>query len=253
MTALCEPVAALGRIDPRLKLGYVAVVSVLSAILVGPWPLGALCALTLLPWPAARPRKTVLWALVAGAGVAVGGTMLSQGFFYGREPRTELLTLAPWLSLCVEGLVYGAVQSLRMIAVASAGIAVSLTTPLGDLVLGLSRLGLPSPLSFAALLALRFLPEVFEQAQRLLIVQQLRGVRGRGPIAAAYRFGLLVPPLLGRMLQSAREVALAAEVRAYTHDRVPSRELRFGAADRWVAAGLGVLVLSGVAAAVLGM
>jgi energy-coupling factor transporter transmembrane protein EcfT len=101
-------------------------------------------------------------------------------------------------------------------------------------------------------LALRFLPETIEQGKRILAAQQLRGAGGKGLLSAFRRFRLLVVPLLAVSLRSARQVALAAEVRAYSSNRVPSKDLRFAWADWAVMAGLVLLTAAGVTAAVLG-
>ena len=178
--------------------------------------------------------------------------MISQGFFYGFEPRTELLTLLPGLSLCREGIVYGAVVSLRLLSVLSAGALVVFTTYPSDLILALTKLRVPHSFAFMLTLALRFLPETIEQGKRILVAQQLRGAGGKGLLSAFRRFRLLVVPLLVVSLRSARQVALAAEVRAYSSNRVPSRDLRFAIADWAVLAGLILLTAIGVTAAVLG-
>jgi energy-coupling factor transporter transmembrane protein EcfT len=189
---------------------------------------------------------------LALAGTTVLGTMISQGFFYGFRPRTELLTLLPGLSLCKEGVVYGAVVSLRLLSVLAAGAMVVFTTHASDLILALTKLHVPQSFAFMSTLALRFLPETIEQGKRILAAQQLRGAGGKGVLSAFRRFRLLVVPLLAVSLRSARQVALAAEVRAYSSNRVPSRALRFALADWAVLAGLILLTAIGLTAAVLG-
>ena len=70
-------------------------------------------------------------------------------------------------------------------------------------------------------------------------------------MSAVGRFRFLVVPLLAMSLRSARQVALAAEVRAYSVNRTPSKDLRFTIADWTVMAGLVLLMVVGVAAALL--
>ena len=72
--------------------------------------------------------------------------MISQGFFYGLEPRTELLTLLPGLSLCREGVIYGAIVSLRLLSVLAAGMLVIFTTHPSDIILALTKLRVPTGL-----------------------------------------------------------------------------------------------------------
>lgn len=257
MLAYLERPTSLHRLDPRVKIAWSVVVSLLAVVFQQPWFLAGLLAITLMPWCLVRPPLSRLRFLSAAVGATVVGTMVSQGFFYTIEPRTELLKVLPGLSLSVEGVWYGAVISLRLLAVLAAGTLVVSTTHPADLILALNKLGLPHWFAFMLTLALRFLPETIEQAKRILVAQQLRGAGGRGLSSAARRFRLLVVPLMTALLRSARQIAMAAEVRAYSARRIPSRELRFSRWDWAVLLGLTVLTVAGCAAAwpggVLGM
>ena len=249
MTAYSDRPSPIHRLDPRVKIAWSVVVSFLAVILRQPWSLGALLALSIVPWCLARPPLARLRLLFAAAATMVVGSMISQGFFYSIPPRTELLTLLPGLSLCEEGVLYGGVVSLRLLAVLAAGGLVVVTTHPSDLILALGRWRVPHSFAFMLALALRFLPETVEQGKRILAAQQLRGAGGRGLVSAMRRFRLLLVPLMATSLRSARRVALAAEVRAYSADRVPAKELRFARADWAVAAWLLLLSVAGVAAA----
>ncbi len=249
MIAYLEGPSPIHRLDPRTKIAWSVAVSLLAVIFRQPWYLACLLAVTLCPWCLIRPPLTRLRFLLAAVGATVFGTALSQGFFYTLEPRTELLRLLPGLSLSVEGLWYGGVVSLRLLAVLAAGTVVVFTTHPADLILALTKLGLPQWFSFMLTLALRFLPETIEQAKRILVAQQLRGAGGRGPLAAARRFRLLVVPLVTSLLRSARQIAMAAEVRAYSVRHVPARELRLSKWDWGVLLGLTLLTVAGCAAA----
>ena len=161
----------------------------------------------------------------------------------------ERLTSQHGLSLSVEGVLYGSVVSLRLVAVLAAGTLVVFTTHPADLILALTKLGLPHWFAFMLTLALRFLPETIEQAKRILVAQQLRGAGGRGVRTATRRFRLLVVPLMTALLRSARQIAMAAEVRAYSARRIPSRELRFSRWDWGALMGLSLLTVAGCVAA----
>jgi len=252
MTAYFDRPSPVHLLDPRVKIAWSVVVSLLAVVLRHPLLLGGLFALTIVPWCLVRPPLARLRLLLMLVGTTVLGTMISQGFFYGFEPRTELLTLLPGLSLCREGVVYGAIVSLRLLSVLAAGALVVFTTHASDLILALTKLRVPHSFAFMLTLALRFLPETIEQGKRILAAQRLRGAGGKGLLSAFRRFRLLVVPLLAVSLRSARQVALAAEVRAYSSNRVPSRDLRFAIADWAVMAGLILLTAIGLTAAVLG-
>ena len=249
MIAYLEGPSPIHSLDPRIKIAWSVAVSLLAVIFRQPWFLAGLFATTLLPWCLVRPPLSRLRLLLAAVGTTVFGTTLSQGFFYALEPRTELLKVLPGLSLSAEGLWYGGVVSLRLLAVLAAGTLVVFTTHPADLILALTKLGLPHWFSFMLTLALRFLPETIEQAKRILVAQQLRGAGGRGLLSAARQFRLLVVPLVTTLLRSARQIAMAAEVRAYSARRVPSRELRFSQWDWVLLVGLTMLTVAGCVAA----
>jgi energy-coupling factor transport system permease protein len=249
MLAYLERCSPLHRLDPRVKIAWSVLVSLLAVLFQQPWLLAGLLTLALLPWILVRPPLSRLRFLLAAVGTTVVGTALSQGFFYTLEPRTELLRVLPGLSLSVEGVLHGSVVSLRLVAVLAAGTLVVFTTHPADLILALTKLGLPHWFAFMLTLALRFLPETIEQAKRILVAQQLRGAGGRGVRNAARRFRLLVVPLMTALLRSARQIAMAAEVRAYSARRVPSRELRFSRWDWGVLMGLTLLTVAGCVAA----
>lgn len=252
MTAYLERDTVVHALDPRVKIAWSVVVSLLAVILGHPAHLAALCALTALPWCLVRPplaRVGLLLILVATTSI---GSMLSQGFFYMRAPRTEWLALAPGLSLSREGVFYGMVVAMRLVAVLAAGALVVFTTHPSEMILAFAKLRVPHWFAFMLALALRFLPETVEQGKRILIAQQLRGAGGRGLISAPRRFRLLVVPLIAASLRSARQVAMAAEVRGYCAQRVPARTLRLSKVDWAVLLGLLLLAMAGIGAVALG-
>jgi energy-coupling factor transport system permease protein len=239
-------------LDPRVKITFSVVVSLLAVILGHPLLLAGLFTLTIVPWFLVRPPFARIRMLLLLVTMTTLGTMFSQGFFYGLEPRTELLKLFPGLSLSEEGVAYGMVVSLRLLSVFSAGMLVIFTTYPSDIILAFTKLKVPYWIAFMLTLALRFLPQMIEQGKRILVAQQLRGAGGKGLISAGRRFRLLVVPLLAASLRSARQVALAAEVRAYSSQRISSKDLRFSLADWLVMGGLTLLMVLGFVAVTLG-
>ena len=107
MTVYIDRPSSIHNLDPRVKIAWSVVVSILAVIFRNPTLLGGLFVLTLLPWCLIRPPLSRLRWLLLLIGTTILGTMISQGFFYGRLPRTELLTILPGLSLCKEGVIYG--------------------------------------------------------------------------------------------------------------------------------------------------
>ena len=83
-------------------------------------------------------------------------------------------------------MVYGAIVSLRLLSVLSAGALVVFTTYPSDLILALTKLRVPHSFAFMLTLALRFLPETVEQGKRILVAQQLRGGGGKGLVCLPF-------------------------------------------------------------------
>ncbi len=234
------------RLDPRTKIAFSIAVAVMAAVLPRPSDLGALLMFAGLPWGVLRPRVGQIGPFAAVAAVAISGNVVSQGLFYGLQPRTEWFAVAPGLSFCREGMGYGAVQSLRLLSVALSGLLVVRTTPIGEMLVAMTRMRVPHAFAFMLAVALRFLPETVAQAHRILVAQQVRGVRGVGLRGALQRYVLLVSPLTVNCARAGRLVALAAEVRAYGPHRVPARGLRFTWVDGSVLCLLLVLVSASI-------
>ena len=73
--------------------------------------------------PMPTPAVALMTRTQAAVAGIVWGTTLSQGLFYGDEPRVALVQLGP-VAIWREGVQWGLVQSLRLVAVTLAGLAV---------------------------------------------------------------------------------------------------------------------------------
>jgi len=145
--------------DVRLKLAMLAAAAVLVILIDAPWTLlGLLCLVAAVyasaGLPAAKLRLVVFVALLT-----VWGTMLSQALFYASVPRTVLFELIPrdcpvlgdvtgGLTVTREGLVYGAVQSMRIVTMIGLGLLVCWTTDAGSFLAALVRLRVPYGVAF---------------------------------------------------------------------------------------------------------
>ncbi|MBL9080323.1 MAG: energy-coupling factor transporter transmembrane protein EcfT [Planctomycetales bacterium] len=190
----------LASLDPRVKLLFVFSLSIAVVCVNHPAALAACCATALFFSLGLRWRRRGVLAVAAILALVIWSTMLSQGFFYAFEPRTILFTIVParsgpdpfpGVALSVEGLQYGAIQSLRLIATMLAGLTTSLSTGPQRMLVALSALRVPRPLAFMTATALRFLPLLIEE---VALVRQARRYRG-------YRFSLAkVPQEVGVLL-----------------------------------------------------
>ena len=236
------------RLDPRAKIILGLMVAMLIVVLKNPLELLLLFLAVLILFGILRPARSTVKAMAVIMGTALFFTMISQGFFYTLEPRTVIITiLSPeagflgnitgGISIYREGIIYGALQSLRLFSAMLLSAVIVMSTYPSDLLLGMENMGMPKRIGFVITVSIRFIPSLLDEARRILLAQRLRGlkVKGvRGWFRAYYR---LLPPLIIDSLRSARRIALAAEVRAFTGKRTNLKQLTFSPRD-WAFLGL---------------
>jgi len=219
----CRP--WLAELDPRVKIGWVLAHSCLAFVVSSLPALAAQAVLVLLPLAGLRLTLRGWLALAFTAGLIVWGTVLSQAIFYPPPEGSPALTvipsfrLGPWtldgLRLSWAGAQYGLVQSLRLAALAVAGMLLCLSTSPERLLAALAALRVPAALVFLTAAGLRFLPAV---VQEWMLVRQARRLRGYRPswkeLVAPWRWLArelaLFLPLLALMLR--RSATLAASI-----------------------------------------
>jgi energy-coupling factor transport system permease protein len=222
----------LAEIDPRLKIAWVVGVSVIAVTVDGLAPLGGLTAASALVACGLRLRSRG-WVLIAGLLALIAWTTtLTQGFFYPpMSPSSARWTLVdpidfgdwrfPGLAVTAEGLAHGAVQSLRLLATALAGLSLCLSTSPERILAALVRLRLPASLAFMTMAALRFLPLVIDEVRIVRQARRLRGYRFRLLGLAGDRLGsyrselLLLLPVVAASLRRAESLAESVTARGF--------------------------------------
>jgi energy-coupling factor transporter transmembrane protein EcfT len=231
-----EPLAAL---DPRVKLGVLVLLSLVSAG-ASAGGLGLLAGFTVLPLAHASgsvrrklPRLLMLSApllllvLLARATALPGQPLLALG--------TVLVTH--------EGLADGVLVATRLALVSLWGLLFALTTPSEQLRAAIGWLLRPVPgvpaARIAALfgLAMRLLPLILEGARTTREAQLARAAGGGNPLRRAAQLTL---PMMRRLFWQADQLALAMEARLY-NDQRSGPPLRATTRDAW-SLGLSVLV-----------
>lgn len=174
----------------------------LLALVLPPWPGGALVLATALGCTLAAGTPVAPWARLA----------LPPLGFVATGAATLLIAVGPdGVALAANGGERAAGTALRATAALAAMLLLSVTTPATDLVQGLRRLGLPAEFAEVALATYRFLFVLSDtatamshaQAARLGHVGWRRRIRSTGLLAAA-----LLPRALDRAHRL--EVGLAA-------------------------------------------
>ncbi len=230
----------LHRLDPRTKL--LVVVLWMSAALAshGVAPVVAFCLFILATaslsrLPAGlllRNLRSFLWLLLMTASLHA---LMTPG---------HLLWHVPWLDLDVthEGLQAAAIFTLRLGAVVTAASLLTLTTSPLELTDGIERLlrpfrriGVPAhELAMMISIALRFIPVLAEEAERLQKAQMARGAEfGGHPVARARKLVPLLVPLFLSAFARADRLAIAMEARGYRggEGRTQYRQLAYRRAD----------------------
>lgn len=235
----------MGRLDVRVKLALGFTISVLSVLADRPGALAALALAGLVACASGRPGRAQVQLIAFSSLLMVWGLMFSQGLFYSQYPRTVLFEIWPpgrlfreGLNVYTEGIHYGMVQSLRMLAVMLTGYAVCFTTEPSEFFLGLTAMRVPFALSFMAVTAIRFVPVAAREFTTVRQAMRLRGYRpfanGLGATLAAEASSLR--PILAGAIRRSEEIAVSIVTRGFSIDspRTSLREIRLSGAG-WLA------------------
>lgn len=240
------------RLDPRIKILSVVVLSAMILRARGFEP--ALLSLFLAAAACAggvKPRHVV--DALRPLAVFLLILFSLHVFFTGGAP---LVHIPPGISITREGLLRGLLTTWQFAALVTGASILTLTTPPSGLVSGLERLlrpfnriGLPShDIAVMISLALRFVPTLLEELERLRKAQLSRGADFRkGRILQRMKaVSSLVAPLALGSIRRAEELARAMEGRGYERGpRTYLRELRLTPAD-YAAAAVVIVFLAGV-------
>ena len=241
------------RLDPRTKLGAVFALTLaafaspnaLALLLLGAFLLVATALARVPSRLLLRQLKTFAWLFLFTFGLHA---LLTPGRAVLPLPFSDHV-------LTAEGLHLGAFFTARLAAAIIAATLLTLTTAPTEITSGLERLfnplrrfGFPADdMALMISIALRFIPVLLDEAERLRKAQLARGADFSGSFLR--RIKNLVPllvPLLVAACGRADRLALAMESRCYASgaERTHYRPLRFGRADGLSAlAALGLVAL----------
>jgi energy-coupling factor transport system permease protein len=201
------------RLDPRAKL--ISFAAALVLLFATPAKTGLLVTLLLAAaLGAARVPPRLILSSIRSLSWVLSITFLYQALWMG--PRH--------LGGIAEGAIAGAAMMMRLVGMILAVTLLMFTTEpirladgLGRLFGFLERLRIPvRDLTLVLTLALRFLPTVMEEAERIVSAQRARGARFDGGLLARARSLIpLAVPLFASCLRRADTLAMAMTARGY--------------------------------------
>ncbi len=203
--------SAVHRLPAHVKIvaAFVMVVAVVATPREAFWVFGAHLLLLVAIWVTARlPVAAIAARSLIEAPFVVLAVLLP---FFATGPRTEFLGL----SLSVDGLLAG----WNILVKGTLGVLISvtlgMTTPVRDLLAGLSRLRVPGMITTIATLMVRYLEVIADEARRMRLARVARGHDPRflwqiGPTIRG------VGTLFLRSYERGERVHLAMLARGYT-------------------------------------
>lgn len=258
-------------LDPRVKYLWVAVVTLLGTTLESPYLLVALFTSTLIPWFLAKIPANRFKGLVWLVALTIPMFVVIQALFYHEygieevvEPTFTIIPkdfpiigrLTGGIYFYKEGVVYGMIQSFRMMAIITITMLTTLTTRISDLLLGLMKVGLPYDIAFMVVTGIRFVPTTLAEVHTVTNAQKARGLEFRRSFRSAVQtMTLTFTPILIGSVRKGKRLATAAEARAFRayKKRTFMRDIKMVRGD-WVAVGLLLSVaVVGIALLLLGL
>ncbi|MCL2678592.1 MAG: energy-coupling factor transporter transmembrane protein EcfT [Clostridiales bacterium] len=216
-----EASSFLHRLDARAKIA--ATLLYMIALFLAPdWRFLLVCAFPfLICLQISRIPMRVFWRSMRLIVLFVVITMLANIFF----TEGDLLWRWAFIRITWQGIIKGLIMSLRLFLLIAFASLLTLTTKpltltygLESLLKPLARLGLPAQeLAMMMSLALRFIPTIMEELQRIMEAQRVRGAdfsRG-GPGKRVRALIPLLVPLFVCSLQRSADLAQAMESKCY--------------------------------------
>jgi len=230
---------AIHRLNPFVKLVWVAALFVLSLIFNHPLYLLLLFLSTLPLVIAARVWRE--WAAIMKfaiylclAIVAINALVSYHGSHVLWQAPFRIPPLgAPVITL--EALSFGLGMSLRLLTVISAFAVITFTIHPDDIMLAMIKLKLPYKSVLVTSLSTRFIPTLIDDVERIGNVQRSRGLElEKGNLLHRIRSRLaIIVPLLSNSLDRTVQVAEAMESRAFGsgEERSFYKEIKLGRLD----------------------
>ncbi|MFA5405869.1 MAG: energy-coupling factor transporter transmembrane component T [Candidatus Nanoarchaeia archaeon] len=141
-----------------------------------------------------------------------------QSFFYPFG-QTVLVELPFGFHIWLEGILYAADVSARLLVMMICGYWFVLTTHPGDLVSALRKIGIPHAFGYIIITTLQLIPKVQSQMEVIIDAQKSRGLETQGSVINKLKaYTPLLGPLFMGSVQQVVERSMALEARAFSAD-----------------------------------
>lgn len=230
------------RLDPRVKVGWLAVVLLLSITTGRPALLAAYLLLILASAALAGVSFGNLWP-AARAMLSVSAVIVFIQLFL--HPGPHPLLQVGGIHLYREGLPVGLEVALRIYCIVLASLLTFIWMDPSALSLLLLKLGLNYRYAMLVSLSLRTFPLLERELGKIYDSQQARGMELQGTLRKLVRLLPVMMPFVLRALRRANEIAVAMELRGfgYKKQRTWQRAIALGPLDRVLLALLAITAL----------
>jgi energy-coupling factor transport system permease protein len=235
------------RLDPRVKVAWLAVVLFASITTSRPALLGAYLLLILAAAALGGVPFAHLWP-TARAMLSVAAVIIFIQLFL--HPGPHPLLQVGGVRLYREGFPIGLEVALRIYCIVLASLLTFIWMDPTALTLLLLKTGLNYRYAMLVGLSLRTFPLLERELGKIYDSQQARGMELRGTLRKLIRLFPVMMPFVLRALRRANEIAVAMELRGfgYRKDRTWQRSIVLGSLDR-----IALVVLTVAAVAYTGL
>ncbi|MEE9323448.1 MAG: energy-coupling factor transporter transmembrane component T [Candidatus Aenigmarchaeota archaeon] len=199
------------QLDPRTKLFFFVFLSILCLLSVNTYYLLTIFVFVFLVFLANRLPFRELKDFSKIFIILSILVIIIQGFFYPLG-QTALYRILDF-TLTLEGVVFGIGISFRLFILLFAVSILMLTNRPKEMMESLGNF-LPKDLAFSLTTAFRFIPIFQSEIKTIMISQESRGLRKRGPKKITAYFPIIVP-LFAKALTRARNLAVSVESRGF--------------------------------------
>lgn len=213
--------SAVHRLSPFCLMAWVFSLMLVSLLFESPLYLGALFVATMpmviISGIWRQWLGLVFFAVVMGFAImVVNAIVINQGSTVLIESTFTIPTLGVF-RITVEAIFFAISMALRILVIVSAFAVFNLTVHPDDQMLAMIQIKIPYKSVLVVSLAARFVPSLFEDLDRLSVVQQSRGleVHRGSPLKRIKNRAVILVPLLANSLDRCIQIAEAMEARAF--------------------------------------